>query len=185
MITEAFLSSIADDAEFEEALSIVRKNSSSSIYVIGGRVYRGIVEKLYGTKMPPVDIDFIVKEKNNEIILPNGWEFKENRFGNPRFVNGSKSIDMVPLRNVYCIAANRLEPTIENFLSGTLLSVQAIAYDVDKKEVIGEVGKRSLREKKMWVNNLKRLEDDCEANGISKSEYVKNKADILNFRYVL
>ena len=127
-VTKALLTVLDKCDEYHEALGVVSKNSSGKIWLIGGFVYRTIASQLYGLPKPEVDLDFIVKESVEEFDLPEGWIVKRNRFGNPKFVNGNKQIDYVPLDNIHSILYRGLEPTIENFLSGNPLTVQALAF---------------------------------------------------------
>src|SRR3990167_4093868 len=153
-ITQSFLSGVKNCQEFIEALEIVKRNSSGKIWLIGGFVYRTITSQLYGLPKPEVDLDFVVENSVLEFDLPDGWIVNINRYGNPKLVNGKKKIDYVPLRNIHSIIQRKIEPTIENFLTGVPLTVQSVVYDVNENRVIGEIGINALQRKVVEANNV-------------------------------
>ncbi|HLD05561.1 MAG TPA: hypothetical protein VJG90_07610 [Candidatus Nanoarchaeia archaeon] len=55
-----FKRALQDNPTYEEALEIVRKNSTGKIWIIGGFVARNIAYQLYGHPEPNSDFDFIV-----------------------------------------------------------------------------------------------------------------------------
>ncbi len=90
------------DENFQEALEITRVNSSGKIWLIGGFLYKNLVEELYGTcKKHTKDFDLIVERANESIILPAGWKSETNTFGNPKLFNGGSEIDFIPLKDIY------------------------------------------------------------------------------------
>jgi hypothetical protein len=167
--------------EYSEAVGIVKRNSSGNIWLIGGMVFRTLASQLYGLPKPEVDFDFIVENANVQIILPKGWEERKNRFGNPKFVNGEKQIDFVPLNNVYSITSRKLDPSIENFLSGTPLTIQAVVYDIINKRLIGERGIDAIKRKVVEVNDLQFAEYAAQKKEKSLNQYIREKADELGF----
>ena len=138
-ITQTFLDYAKNNSEFNESLALVKQNSTGNIWLIGGFVYRNISSVLYGTPVPEIDLDFIV-ETPLDLQLPRGWELRVNRYNNPKWVNGSRQIDFVPINTVHSIVRRGIEPTIQNYLTGTPLTVQSIAYDVNNREIIGDIG---------------------------------------------
>jgi hypothetical protein len=182
-ITEAFLKAVKDCPEFSEAVGIVKRNARGSIWLIGGFVYRSIVEELYGTPLTPdVDFDFIVESPAQEFTLPPNWEVAINSYGNPKFRGPNFEIDLIPLKQIHSITRRGIEPTIENFLSGTPLTVQAIAFDVTNNRVIGEIGISAIKEKRVGVNNLAQTNHSARLKGKSVEELVKDVADSLRFQ---
>lgn len=168
--------------EYLEAVEIVKRNSSGNIWLIGGMVFRTLASQLYCLPKPEVDLDFIIENANNKIVLPDGWEERGNRFGNPKFIKGEKQIDFVPLSNIYSIVSRGLEPTIENFLSGSPLTMQAVVYDVKNNNLIGERGIDAIQRKVIEVNDLKFAEYAAEMKGKSLNQYMREKADELGFK---
>ena len=175
---------ILEDEGFKEALEITRINSSGKIWLIGGFLYKNLVDALYGTcSKPAKDFDLIVEKANKRIVLPVGWKKKMNNFGNPRFFNGELEIDFIPLESIYYIKRNKLEPRIENFLVGVPLNIHFLVYDIFKKEIFGDIGIKALEEKVVKVYNKKMA--DCCARKYNKTAdaMVKEKAEALGFKY--
>ena len=179
--TELFLSEIEDDASFNEALEIVRRNSQGRIWLIGGFVYRTLAHALYRTPRPPVDLDFIVEVPSSDFILPPGWSKKENRFGNPKLVNGNKEIDFVPLDSIHSISSRGLKPTIANYLSGVPLTVQSICFDMSTNSIVGDVGISALKKMEVAINNLEFAEYAAKKKGLALRAMIEKKAVSLGF----
>lgn len=182
--TEIFLNSIKDKNQFEEVFDIVRTNSRGGIWLIGGFVYRGIVSELYGTAKIKVDYDFIV-ENPIEIKLPPDWKQIKNKYGNPKFSNGLYEIDYVPLRNIYSIIRKRLKPSIDNYLKGTPLTIQSVAYDCINKEVIGEIGLDAIKRKLVAINDIEQAKHYAKIKKISIRDLIREKAENLGFSYYI
>jgi hypothetical protein len=180
--TKVFLNSIKNEDHFSEALSIIKENSSGGIWLIGGFVYRSIVNELYGIPNPKVDYDFIV-ENPTEIKLPLNWKHIKNKFNNPKFTNGIYEIDCVPLRNIHSIIRRKLEPSINNYLTGTPLNIQSIAYDCINKKIIGDIGIDAIERKAVAINNLKEAKHYAQIKKISLEDFIKEKAESLRFSY--
>jgi len=183
--TKAFLSGIKDCPEFNEALNILKRNSTGKIWLIGGFVYRTIANQLYGSIRPKIDLDFIIENPVKEFDLPNGWGVKTSCFGNPKLVNKEKQIDYVPLNNIYSILYRKLEPSIENFLSGVPLTIQSVVYDVYVERIIGETGIKALKNKMIEVNDLHFAKYAAQKKGKSLRNMIQEKAEDLKFSYVL
>ena len=184
-LTPAFLEGIQDCPEFYEAIDIVGGNSSGKIWLIGGLVYRTIARQLYGTPRPEADLDFIVEKTVTTFMLPDGWDIRINHFGNPKFVNGKRQIDYVPLDNIKSIQDRGLQPSIENYFSGTPLTVQSIAYDVQEDRVIGEVGINAILKREIAIHHLLFARYAAQKKGKSLEAYIKEKAQQVGFRAVL
>ncbi len=182
--TQLFLDGVKDNKEFYKAIELVKYNSSGKIWLIGGFLYRTIASQLYGAPKPEVDFDFILETATEYLTLPEGWSIQQNRFGNPKFVNGKTSIDYVPLNKVYSITSRNLSPTIDNFLTGVPLTIQSIAYDVSESKVIGEVGIDALRRRVVEVNEVHFAEYAAHKKSISVEEMIRRKAESLRFMAV-
>jgi hypothetical protein len=173
------------DKELALATEIVKQNSDGKIWLVGGSVYRNLIREIYGgTKQDSIDFDFIVENEKGKIILPEGWKLEFNHFGNPKFV-GKFEIDFVPLKKVYSIAKRKLEPTIENYLIGTPLNIHSIAYGIDDKRIIGEIGRRTLEEKVVRVNDLEMAREAVKKYGQHAIDMAKKKAEDIGFRFEL
>jgi hypothetical protein len=185
-ITEAFLLSIKDCQELSRALEIVKINSKGNIWLIGGFIYRNIAHQLYNSQKPKVDLDFIIERETESYYLPMEWAKSENRFGNPKFINviTHESIDFVPLENIYSIKRRKLEPLIENYLSGVPLNIQSIAFDVYQNKIIGEAGINAIKNKTVEVNDIYFAKYAAKKKGIKLNQMIKEKAEDLGFKAV-
>ena len=180
-ISKIFKLAIKDNRSFEEALEVVKANSRGFVYLIGGFLYRNIAHELYGTPKPEMDMDFIVEERQPEIRLPLGWGLQKNRFGNPKMTSSRGNIDIVPIHTVYQIETRGLEPTIWNFLAGTPLTNQAIAYDVNEGIVIGDSGIRALLDKTVGINDMDSIRNVAKKEEVTTDDYIAEKAKSLGF----
>ena len=186
---ELFKKSVKNNTEFNEALAIVKQNTEGgNIWVIGGLVYRNIVNQLYrpkrGSKI--FDFDFLIEKpkKTEDIKIPKGWKLSKTSVGSPRFVKGKKQIDFVPIDNVSIIKKNNLKPNIKNYFKGTPLKIQQIVYDTNKEEIQGKIGIKAILSKKIEVNNFEELVLFCKRRKISWRKFMQDKAKSLGFRFV-
>jgi len=178
-LTEIF-KEVIHNKQAQQAIEIVRRNSQGKIWIIGGFVYKSLARKLYGKpEAQSKDYDFIVEQPNSEIVLPEGWKRKLNHFGNPKFV-GDFQIDFVPLRMVYSILRRKIPATIDNYLNGTPLNIQSIAYDSEGR-IIGEVGISALERRVVAVNNLDMAKDIAWVFCKSVNDIIRKKAEELGF----
>ena len=166
---------------YQEALHIVQLNSRGKIWLIGGFVYRTLAHLQYDTQKPAVDLDFIVEHPTITRTLPEGWTEQKNRFGNPKWINGNQQIDYVPLTNIYMLQTRGLEPTIDNFLAHTPLSIQAIVFNIGEKKLQGERGLDALRRKVVEVLDLDMAKYAASKKGKSINEYILTLAENLGF----
>ena len=166
---------------YQEALEIVRQNSSGTIWLMGGFLYRNLVSELYGTPAHQTDFDFLVEKRNDTLTLPAGWVRMQNRWANPKLVHDDKSIDLVPLDTVYSINYRGLDAHLEHYLSGTPLNIHSLVYDIAEKNIIGEAGLKSLREKKVRVNHLELAQRYAEMKRQPLNRLIEEKAQSLGF----
>lgn len=179
--TDSFIRVANTYPEFHEALDIIKSNSNGVAWLIGGFVYRSIIQDLYGVPMSKdVDLDFII-EKPAPIKLPAEWKIENNSYGNPKLIGPAYEIDYIPLANIHSIIRRELPPTIENFLSGTPLNIQSIAFDVINNKVIGDIGIQAIQTKIIAINNFEQAQYRADKKGINASELVKDLAAELDF----
>lgn len=174
---------MTDCAEFGEALSIIKANSFGNVWLIGGMVYRTIANQLYGTPRPNVDFDFIIEKSVsiNDFNLPQGWNVGYNHFGNPKLIGPAQDIDFVPLENVYSIKHRNLVPSIDAYLTGAPLNIQSIAFDVQNKTIVGDIGMKALTQRIVEINDIYYAKYASEEKGTSLREYISKYAKELNF----
>src|SRR3989344_5528148 len=127
---------------FITAVGIARRNSYGGLWLIGGTVFRRLALIRNGTPVPDgCDFDLIVGDMKSTLYVPSGWSVEANRFGNPKFLGPDGiEIDFCPLEKVHSIVRRKVEPTMENWATGTPLTVQAVAFDCDKIELTGDIG---------------------------------------------
>ena len=181
-LNSIFIKELSSNEAYKRALGVVRKNRSGRIWLIGGFVFRTLAYKLYGCKSPRKDFDFIVEDIIKLLILPKGWQELETKFGNPKLKKDNLVIDLISLSNIHSIRARNMKPTIKNFLSGTPLTIQSIAFDVDNQRLIGKIGLRSLKDKTVGINNREEYKYVYRIYGDLYS--VKRFANSLGFKEV-
>jgi hypothetical protein len=185
-ITATFRESSSKCPEFIESANIVRNNSRGSIWLIGGYVYRSVINQLYGISVSAdVDFDFIVENLVEPFDLPGNWNVDINSYGNPKFKGPLFEIDLIPLGNIHSIQRRGIEPTIENFLTGTPLTVQAIALDLLKGEVIGEIGIQAISSRTVGINNEQQARHSAILKGKTVHSLIQDVANSLNFAPVV
>ena len=174
---------VLPDKDFQEALKITRNNSSGKTWLIGGFLYKNIAHVLYGSKKTTKDFDLVIERAvpDDKIVLPKGWELTMNRFNNPKFSDGEREIDFIPLERIHWIKTRGLQPSIENYLAGEILNVACLAYCIDNKEILGDVGIKALEEKIVRVHDLEMLEYGAKLHGITSNAMIQKKARELGF----
>ena len=189
--TELFRDYLESSPEFEEAFNIAKKNSTGKIWAIGSFVYKNIIKEIYREKLQKlseIDIDFLVEGKpEGRMYIPRGWELRMTSYLNPYFLQKEKKImvDLNFLSNIHSILTRNLEPILKHFLTGTPLTIQSLAYDCDKEVIFGNIGKSSIEQKRVEINNLNEAGFEAKKRGITLGELVKEKADELRFNYIL
>ncbi|PIN81013.1 hypothetical protein COV11_02830 [Candidatus Woesearchaeota archaeon CG10_big_fil_rev_8_21_14_0_10_30_7] len=179
-LENVFNESVQNNDCFFQALDLVRLNAKGKIWLIGGFLYRSLASKLYDLPSPDCDLDFIVEEPAI-IYLSNGWVGTVNKYGNPKLNRENVSVDYVPLNTVQSIIKRDLSPTIENYLTGTPLTIQSIAYDVKERRIIGEQGIKSLLDRVVAINNVEQALIYSQRKNKSIDLILKEKADSLKF----
>lgn len=179
--SELLREALKEDPRYEEALNLVRQNADGKIWLVGGIVYKNLVNKLDSLHIPVRDLDFVVERSNDAMRLPSEWTYHENVFGDTRFVSPNYVIDFIPLPRSYHIRYKKLEPTIENYLKGASLSVQAIAFDIATGEIVDGGGLESIKKKTISVHNPMVLKYYCNRKDINPNTYIKDRAEQLGF----
>ncbi len=151
---------------------------------MGGIVSRSIIKSLYRHSQPQHDFDFLVKKLKDPLVVPSEWKINKNRFNNPKLIRGNIEVDVVPLETVESVLERKLKPTIANFLTGTPLDIQSLIFDVDKKELIGDLGIKALQRKEVRINNKKRFSAKAQRKGLTPPELLQQIAKSLGFKPV-
>lgn len=191
LYTEVFRDFLSETPEFGDFLNIATDHSRGRIWVMGGFIYRNIMEYLYG-KLPEkqfVDIDFLVENytRGREIKRPRGWEQELSHHGNLVFskADGTHRISISSLKNFHSLVRRGLPPNIRHFYTGTPLDIQSITYDCDQGIVYGRRGINSISKRKIGVNNLEETKYEAGRRKISLERFVRQRAEELNFDYSL
>lgn len=174
------------DEQFRQAVLIARKNSGDGIWLIGGSVFRRLAHLLYGTPMPDeVDFDFLVGWLYSDLNIPSDWKPEFNAFGNPKLIKDGVKVDLCPLARVHSIVRRQLEPTIENWMTGTPLNIQSVMLDCNTGELKGDIGLNAIFAKVVAVNDPIQAEVYAGRKKKTVERIICEKAAELNFSFVL
>ncbi len=179
---KALIEELKKSKEYLEALKIVKSNSQGKIWLIGGMVSRSIIKSIYGHLQLKHDLDFLVEKLNNKLVIPKNWKISKNRFENPKLIKGNTEVDIVPLETAEYIRENKLKPSIKNFLAGTPLDIQAVAFDIEKEKLIGPLGIKALQKKEVRINNSKRFLARTQRKSRTSEELLQQTAKSLKFK---
>lgn len=190
------------DSSFKDAYQMVCNKVRSQPYLVGGKLYRTLIETLYNypARSYSCDFDFAAVD----IVKPKGWNKKiltkrvVNFDGTTttleipspykgdsitlRTWNGHK-IDLISISDLGEIRNGNLPSSIGGYLGGVPLSIQSLAMDVDRCEIFGKVGIDSINEKYVWINNQAVLDDYAKFKGINADKFLINKAKSISFGY--
>jgi hypothetical protein len=129
------------------------------------------------------DYDFLVEE----VPELSGWTARTNSYGNPKFCRGTVEIDVVPLRNVYTIQSSGrgipggMAATIENYLTGTPLTHQSVAYDVQAKQLVGDTGLHAIHTRTALPNDVIQFCYYCHKKGKRPNQLLQEHAQRLGY----
>lgn len=144
---------LEQNQKYYRASRLARQNSSGGLWLIGGSVFRTLAYLMYGTPMPKVvDFDFLVDSLREPLIHP-GWERRTNRYGNPKFVDGDESFDLMPIKTTINIIRRRVPPTVENFLDAAPFTAQMIALNCLDMRLVDRGGIQALLDREIKVND--------------------------------
>ncbi len=170
--------------EYHEVLKIVKSNTKGKIWLIGGAVSRNIIKAIYEYSQPRCDFDFLVEKLKDKLVIPSGWTLTKNRLNNPRLRRGHTEVDIVPLKTAEYILQNKLKPSINNFLAGTPLDVQSLAFDIETEKLVGPLGIKALQKKEIHINNSKRFLARAQRKSLTPEEFLQQTAKSLKFKAV-
>ena len=203
------LATLNKDPNFKDVYQMVINRSKTKPYLVGGKLYRTLVEIIYDypARSHSCDFDFaaedIRKNKKRKKIRERGTIDANNDFFAPPVISAISAItarpspysgDSVKMRtesgcsiDLICIAdlvtKNKIKypATIEGYFSSVPLSIQAIAMDLDRCEIFGKVGIDSINEKFVWINNKDTLANYCNYKGYTIPSYIRDKTDSIRF----
>ena len=185
---------IEGNLEFQEALNIAKLNSlEGKIFLVGGFVYRTLAKELYDINDKQIfDIDFIIENPINpdEITIPSGWTLINTHHKDPRFIQDQRQVDVFPLNhalrlpNYDKVDEMSVDEKLNNYFSMVPLNIQSIAYDLDEKRILGEIGKKSLLDRQIKVNGIEECISFCKSRKMSIHKFIRDKAEGLQFEAV-
>jgi hypothetical protein len=180
--SQLFTRFVSDSSYFLQAIEIARANSGGNIWIIGGFVFRNLAAALYSGVEYHSDIDLVSDiALNTELRCPIGWSMRKNSYGTPKFERGDYSIDLSSLVGWSSIERRKLRSSITNALSGTPLTVQSIAYDVQRQQILGEIGINAVVSRTVAVNNREQAEIYAERKKKPLRQIISEKAQALGF----
>lgn len=173
---------LSENKIYLEVLSVVKENSGGKVWLVGSGAYKTLLNLLYRSNYEIKNWDFIVEKITKPLKLENSWAAGETKHGNPKLKKDDFVIDLIALDNIHSIKERNLEPSINNYLNGTPLTIQSIAFDVDENELLGEMGIKSILTKKVGINN--KTEYDYAAGIYGDWYSAKRYASNLGFKEV-
>ena len=171
--------------EYRQALMLVCMNSKGPIWLMGGAVFRLLANIMHGTPLSANhDYDFLVETLEKKFFFreDEGWRLELNHYKNPKFVKSGLSVDVVPLATVDSITRRKLEPTIENFLTGTPFTIQSVVWNCTTRKLMAYAGIRALESKTVAVNNPIQAGFRAERKNITIEQDIRKFADELGYR---
>src|SRR3989338_7042195 len=170
---------------YKEVLRIVKLNNKNRHWLIGGFVYRNLINLLYGTTLKKdIDIDILIEDWPKKYKTIEGWKIQSNFYGNPKFVKSKQCLDLIPLKSLYHFKAQNLKPTVKNYLGCTRYSVESIVFDTKNKKIIGPIGIKSIFERKIAINNLSSAKLSSNNRKTPIKKLLSEKAKSLDFKVV-
>jgi hypothetical protein len=163
------------DPVFLEVLDLVKQNSKGKIWVIGGYVYKNIINSINNIdKIYNYDIDFIVEERNNDLKEVSGWRIETNNYGSQNYVRDGNKMSFTDIHKAVRVSGLK-KLTIDQFIEETPLNIQSIAYDLQENKLIGEKGIDALISKSLKVNNPEQAKFYAERKDKKVEDILKEK----------
>jgi hypothetical protein len=197
-LSKRVLTVLNKDANFRDAYQMVCNRSITKPYLVGGKLYRTLIELTYDypARSHSCDFDFAANEirskkryKKKKIYNPLTELYEVKKFAVPSRYDGSinmrtdsgAKIDLIGISGLASVKTKKQPLSIQGYLGCVPLSVQAIAMDVDRCEIFGKIGLDSINEKYVWVNNEEVLKEYIKRVGGTADNYLKTKADSIKF----
>ncbi|MBT3298221.1 hypothetical protein HN385_04805 [archaeon] len=168
------------DERFQDIYSVAKQIMAGEHWLVGGSVFRPLVEIMYEREQPLTDFDFVCDTIKNDIVLPEGYYMVRNSYGNPKIRTPETDFDCVPFNSWKKFKFK--SPGINSVLIQNPTTVQSLAYNPDTGEVKG-LGKHAIKRQEIQVNNLHYLLKAANSKKISMADYLK-RFDSLGFNLV-
>lgn len=184
-LSKLYFNFLKENKELKDVLEVVSLNNKGKAWLIGGFVFRNLSDIIYSSKKKyESDIDILISDSPKTFQTIKRWSIKKNRFGNPKFIKGHRTIDLVPIQTVSQIIRMRLKPSINNYLKYVPFNIQSIAYDLNNKKLLGKMGKDALLSKKIVINDAEQAKIYLDKKGLSSEEWINKKNKELGFNRV-
>lgn len=189
--------------DYKNAVDCARKNSKDGgkFYAVGGTIYRALAEAVHGRSAgltESTDLDFVLLEPGERIAPPmqHWWQLvypvsQSSSFGSANrqsraYHTQKVKYDMVAIDDVWKrLDANRHasligQRIINAYFAVVPLSIQAIALDVDRREIFGPAAIQDILNGVVTWNNKEALGPKHTPN-----EYIAAKASSMGFAHSL
>lgn len=204
-LMEDLISEIKNIPHFEEAYSIAKINSKGPLWLVGGKVYRYLINRFLNKEIDytSCDFDFLTTELVWVPSVPKNLYWKVKSFEsygsvvytdvNPfqisrehavfrfRREDPKTSIDLVNLHKMKGLPAKKRN--LLSYLSAVPLSVQSVAIDLEENLIFGELGIKSILQQTLWINNKACAEFAARNAQKSLFQYGKEKADQIGLKF--
>lgn len=197
-LSRRVLKELNRDANFKDVYQMVSNRAKTKPYLVGGKLYRTIIEVMYDypARSRSADFDFAAEEirtkkKKRRVRLdidgtpiePTGAAISPSMYSGESIKMTSLHGCPIDLINIPDLKGlDGASPDINGYLSSVPLSIQSIAMDLEKCIIFGKVGIESINERFVWINNQGALD------GLVKHKrwrdgnlYIQDKAKSIRF----
>ena len=195
-IIDELIHKIEINSHWNEAWDIARSNSKGKVWLVGGKVYRTLTEIMFGTPAGAqgCDFDFITAKATWFNHVPAKWyvvvndDYGETRI-NPYttdktehawryFREGRQLLDLLTFGRA---TQAGFEASLDGYFKSVPLDVQAVALDVENRQLSGP-GLKAICRRVLGVNNLKQAEGAAKRASLTLSAFVEARALSLGFQ---
>jgi hypothetical protein len=183
-------------------LDVAVKNNDGQLYLVGGRLYRTLIEVMYGypCRSECVDWDFATTKVKENKYWPKLFTEKEKpgypglggpesnriRTGSIHLSSRRGGVDIINIPDIIQVREERAPKNIHGYLDSVPLTIQSIALDLANGTLVGDAGIESLLSKRIWVHNMESYASlTAFKNYPSEMTYIVDKQGSLKFSAAL
>ena len=195
-LSKEVLRRLSLNKNFSDVCQLAFNTCCHKPYLVGGKVYRTLVEVLYDypARSECCDYDFIstrvgaTKRKifdgwlRTRASYKSGAKRNKSRSLNLKSHNGCR-VDIMSLPCMPLINEGKYTANLIGYFGIVPLSIQAIAMDIEKGEIFGLAGPQSIKEHFVWVNNKHQIKNYAEFKKITEAGYIEKKAKSIRFGF--
>jgi hypothetical protein len=177
---------LASNPQYLEARELFDINPAKNHWLGGGFIYRNLLRMVHGLQqIPDADLDVLVDTgkpgPKEPLNVPSGWMEEKTGFGCPRLITATgRQIDYIYLDEIVDLRINKLEYTVENFLTITPLTIQSVIYNIEQQKLMGDLGIEAIANKEIKINFPRRARFAAKRRGMTMMEYLQSKAAALH-----